>query len=268
MSRNTLMAESTMSRQVDPRQLWYVPDRRLRTPAAAKQALQVVRWIMSGNGLPQPPTEEVLFVAMHVCAFRAARRARGSEISERERKEWAGHWETVREHIINRNLGLVYSMIGRFGTRTVDEDDLLSDALLALTRACDRFNPWRGYRFSTYACNVIARALMRRGKRESNYRRLFPVQHDATFERATGTPDRQSELYVERLRIALDQNLGELTEIETHILTQRFPETRDRKLTFQEIGDAIGLSKERVRQIQNTALGKLREVLVADPVLQ
>jgi RNA polymerase sigma factor (sigma-70 family) len=230
--------------------------------------VDIVKWIRTRRGLEAPPEEEDLFVALHTCAYRAARQARRTVIPAAERSKWAKRWQVVREHIVEKNLGLVYSMISRFGSRKVDEDDLLSDAMYALTRAVDRFNPWRGYRFSTYACNVIARALMRRGKRESNYRRLFPVQHDITMEQPEGMPDTQTELYVERLNRILDENLGELTDLESHILSQRFPPARESRLTFQEIGQGVGLSKERVRQIQNIALDKLRDVLNLDPVLQ
>ena len=66
----------------------------------------------------------------------------------------------------------------------------------------------------------------------------------------------------------LDENLGELTDLETSILSKRFTSERQERLTFQEIGRSVGLSKERVRQIQNVALGKLRDVLQTDPVLQ
>ncbi|MBI4581736.1 MAG: sigma-70 family RNA polymerase sigma factor [Planctomycetes bacterium] len=246
------------------RPLWYAPDRRLRTKHAADQAIRVAEQIGSADGPQETLGEEVLFVSLHTCAFQVNRRA----ARPAERTRWTRRWETIREYIVQRNLGLVYSMIGRFSTRRTDEDDLLSDAMLALTRAADRFNPWRGYRFSTYACNVIARALMRRGKRETNYRRLFPVQHDVSFERADTPADLGSDLYVERLRSVLDNNLGALTEIESRILAQRFPASREGKLTFQEIGNAVGLSKERVRQIQNVALSKLREVLTGDPILQ
>jgi RNA polymerase primary sigma factor len=234
-----------------------------------EEAARIVAWVVSGAPLDEEPDEEKLFCTLHACAYYAARRPRSKKITAKERMMWATRWEAVREYIVQINLGLVYSMIGRFSTaKLLDEDDLLSDAMLALTRAVDRFNPWRGYRFSTYACNVIARTLMRRGKRESNYRRLFPVQHDVSFERPSALPDHHTELYVERLQQALDKNLGDLTEVETHILAQRFPSERTAKLTFQEIGETIGLSKERVRQIQNIALGKLREVLQEDPVLQ
>jgi len=253
---------------VDPRQLWYAPNRHIRTEAASHAATRIAEAAANWAPLDPRPDEHTLFVALHTCAFRAARRARGRQIPMKERRTWAKRWKAIRAYIVEQNLGLVYSMIARIGPRHMDEDDLLSEAMLALTRAVDRFNPWRGYKFSTYACNVIARALMRRGKQESRHRRLFPVQHDLSCERSNGLPDLRAELYVERLQRVLDRNLGELTGLETTILAHRFPHEPGPKLTFREIGDAIGMSKERVRQIQNIALDKLREVLDADPMLQ
>jgi RNA polymerase sigma factor (sigma-70 family) len=252
----------------DPEQLWYVSDRRIRTKGAADEAGRIARWIEGRREGEDDPNEQELFVAMHTCAYRAGRRARNQTILEGERQLWTHWWQVIRSYIVERNLGLVYSMISRFTSSNVDEDDLLSDALFGLTRAVDRFDPWRGFKFSTYACNVIARALMRRGRQETNYRRVFPVQHDVSFERPSEAPDANMELYVERLHRALNENLGELTDLESSILAQRFPTDRGQRLTFKEIGDSIGLSKERVRQIQNIALAKLRDVLVEDPLLR
>lgn len=248
--------------------LWYVPDRRIRTKAAADEATAIAEWITGGRKRGNQPAEQRLFAALHTCAYRASGRSRTKRATARERIRWARRWQQIREYLAEKNLGLVYSMIRRFGSSKLGEDDMLSDAMLGLTRAVDRFNPWKGYRFSTYACNVIARALMRRGKREGRYRRLFPVQLDVPFERETRSPDSRAELCVERLRHALDLNVGGLTDVESGILAQRFPDDGRGRLTFQEIGDGIGLSKERVRQIQNIALRKLRDVLEADPSLQ
>lgn len=254
---------------INPKSLWYVPDRRIRTSVAARRAIAISQWICSDQPKAEQPDEQALFAAMHTCAFRAVRGGGKSRpLSAAQRKAWVDRWCTIRDHLVETNLGLVYSTIGRFNSRKIDEDDLLSDAMLALSRAIDRFNPWRGFRFSTYACNVIVRSLMRRGRVESNYRRLFPVQHEAGLERAEGMPDQQTELYVERLRRVMDENLGDLTDLEYRILEQRFPAEQARPLTFQKIGANIGLSKERVRQIQNVALGKLRNILREDPVLQ
>jgi len=247
--------------------IWHVSNPRLRTRRAAEEAIQLADWIESDRLIGSSPDEQQLFVALHTCAYRASRR-RHSTVAPAVRRKWARRWQTIREYIVEQNVGLAYSMMSRFNFRNVDDDDILSDAMFGLTRAVDRFNPFRGYRFSTYACNVVARSLMRRGKQTSRYQRLFPVQHDVSMERPDELPDTQTELYVERLNRVLTENLGELTDLETMVLQRRFPNASEPRLTFREIGDVVGLSKERVRQIQNIALNKLREVMVQDPVLQ
>ena len=253
---------------VNPNQLWYVPDHRLRTKKSADKAIGVAEWVTSKQSANDQPNEEELFIALHTCAYRAGKRSRKQRTTAQERDKWIKRWQDIREYIVEKNLGLVYSMIGRFGSKKLDEDDILSDAMFGLSRAVDRYNPWRGYRFSTYACNVISRAVMRSGRQETRYRELFPVEHDASFEKPMDEPDARAELYVERLSRILDRNLGQLTYLESMVLTRRFPEDTRSRLTFQEIGNSIGLSKERVRQIQNMALRKLRSVLNEDPLLQ
>lgn len=265
----TLQSDPSMLQErVDPLKLWYVSDRRVRTSHAATEAVRVVNWVLTGRGLEEPPGELLLFKSLHTCAFRAARRPAGKTVGPTERRIWARRWSIIRECIVEKNLGLVHLTIRRFRFQTLDEDDLLSEAMYGLGRAIDRFNPWKGFRFSTYACNVIARALLRRGKGESRYRRLFPVQHDASYEKPLESGDHRTDLCLERLRRALDRNLGELTDLEATVLSHRFPLDREPRRTFQEIGAMVGLSKERVRQIQNIALQKLRRVLVEDPVLR
>jgi len=66
----------------------------------------------------------------------------------------------------------------------------------------------------------------------------------------------------------MERNLAELTEREVDVLGRRFPVGDGPRLTLDEIGESFGLSKERVRQIQNRALAKLRSVLDMDPSLQ
>ncbi len=259
---------SALELRVDPLRLWYVADERVRTKEAASEALRIVKWILTGRGLDEEPGELPLFKGLHTCAFRAARDPLARMVSLSERMVWAQRWSVIREHIVQKNLGLVHLTIRRFRFQALDEDDLLSEAMYGLGRAIDRFNPWKGFRFSTYACNVIARALLRRGKGESRYRRLFPVQHDASYEKPEEPGNQHTDLCLERLRRALDRNLGELTDLEATVLSQRFPMDREPRRTFQEIGSLVGLSKERVRQIQNIALQKLRRVMTEDPFLR
>jgi RNA polymerase sigma factor (sigma-70 family) len=250
------------------RRPWYVSDRRIRTEKAAREARGIAQRIRAGEDLGDDDDETRLFLAMQACAFRAFRRQSADVTKREDRCPWIKRWQCIREHIVAKNLGLAYSTMNRFRFRDVDNDDVLSEALFGLTRAVDRFNPFKGYRFSTYACNVITRSLVRRLRQAKRYHQFFPVQHDVSFERPEGMPDTNTELLIERLNRAIGKNLGGLTHLETLVIEKRFPHDRRPRTTFADIGRSIGLSKERVRQIQNAALAKLRRFLNEDPVLE
>lgn len=258
----------SVKRNVPDETLWYISDERITSGASAKTAAQTAKWILTRRGLDGEPDEQDLFAALHTCAFQACHKPTRKQASAEPRELWVARWQAIREHIVEKNLGLAHLCIRRFRFQSMDEDDVLSEAMCALGRAIDRFNPWRGFKFSTYACNVITRALMRRGKSESRYRHLFPVQHDDTYEKASELPDVHRELCLDRLRVALQQNAGNLTDLEATVLSHRFCDEKQAELTYQEIGKLVGLSKERIRQIQNTALGKLRAALQEDAALK
>ena len=105
-------------------------------------------------------------------------------------------------------------------------------------------------------------------RRESKYRQLIPTRYEVAPDRAECLPDFQAEVYVERLQRALEENVCNLSSLESHILAQRFPADPKAQLSLQKVGAGVGLSKERIRQIQKGAICKLREALNQDPVLQ
>ncbi len=220
----------------------------------------VLAAIRPGSEL-EPPDETTLFTAMHTCAYMASEDGKRASVSLEQRRVWDRRWHRIREYAVQSNLGLVYSMLNRFRFAAADEDQLQSDAMYALAQAVRRFNPFSGYRFSTYACNCIARACMRRSRREQRRKQRLPFQYDPTFDRPTERADLDAELRIEMLHRALNENWAELTEMESRVLSTRFPLDTGRKSTFKAIGQTIGLSKERIRQIQNRALAKLRQVL-------
>ncbi len=245
----------------------YVPRRWLTKLAAARCAAATARWLSDGRPKDQRPDEHTLFSAMHACAYRAVRTSKGRSTPRSQRAKWLCRWKLIRDGIIDLNLGLVYSVMDRFGRRDVDWEDQRSEALLALMRAVDGFDPWRGVRFSTYAWHSILRSLIQLERQTKKYRLLFPIQHEVSFERSDGIEVR-SDVDPDRVVRALRDNLGELTDRESIILDWRFPMDGSPGMTLGEVGAVIGLSKERVRQIQNSALTKLRRVLEADPALQ
>lgn len=249
--------------QVEP---WYVDDPSLQTRAAAVAARAMAHEVMLRGTIEPKPAERNLFHALHVCAFRSRRAGRSERATMRRDEVWRPRWEALREYIAGENVGLVYCAISRFQTHETDRDDLLSDGMFGLVRAVDRYNPFRGFRFSTYAFNVIIRAMMRRRKAQKRYHDTFAL-HGDIFTGQTNPPDYAAQLYAERLKRAMHPDRGHLTELEYRVLAQRFAVNGKNTSTFHEIGENVGLSKERVRQIQNTALTKLREVLTNDPLL-
>ena len=267
MSTTTATASQWNAASFEPRDIWHVRHPEIRGLAAASQARSIAGCIRHDRWPDGPASQQMLFQAMHACAYRAVQADRAGN-KELLRQRWAARWRTIREHIVKQNIGLVYKTLAKFDTTRLDADSLLSDGMYALGRAVDRFDPWRGYHFSTYACNSIIRAMMRSKRREARYREAYPIQYEPDFEQPERSHQVETDLYLERLQMILRDNSAELTPVEWGVLHRRFLRDGNRQPTFEAIGDEIGLCKERIRQIQNTALSKLRASLARDPVLR
>ncbi|MBA4027759.1 MAG: hypothetical protein C0475_01195 [Planctomyces sp.] len=183
---------------------------------------------------------------------------------------WHRVAERVREQIANTNLALVLAMAKRTRMSEVDFADLVSEGNMALLRAVDKFDAGRGYKFSTYACRAILKAFSRQGMKLSKYRQRFPTDFDPKLEksnfletkRATFEKDAADEVR----RIVLD-NRAELTDVERTVIEHRFgleSGDLDKPMTLEQVGQIIGVTKERVRQIQNKAMEKIRLELEAN----
>jgi len=222
------------------------------------------------------PAEEVIaFQRMHFCAFRMGRVERNRALSPRQTERklgiWRARYEDLRERLVNNNMGLVYEMLRRSRFRNADQDELLSEGLLALLRSVQTYDPWRGFRFSTYACNSILRSFIREAMKQMKIREQTPMTFDPTMEEADPTAWRRADheaLFAERLNRILDDNLADLSETEQAVLARRFPrDSNEKRLTLEKLGKVLNVSKERVRQIQKHALDKLRVTVTNDPIL-
>lgn len=263
MMRTSADKSSHSDNSVD-QELWYVRDRRIQTRSAARKAMELAARVRCGRGSEPVSDDAELFAAMHTCAYRATRC--GLSRSADERREWIRRWRDLREYIVNKHLGLAYLVLSRIEAGDWDEDDRASQAIYTLGRAVRRFNPWKGFRFSTYAYNAIVRALMRRLRREHRYRQLFPTQFDVAYELPTHDRSLDDEwYYAEKLRRVFADNLAGLTVLEAGIINRRFL-SPSQGVTLQKVGLEMGLCKERIRQLQSVALKKLRAALEAEPV--
>lgn len=236
---------------------------RLSAKSVADIAACVAKQRGAGNGWDEP----TLFSALGKCASLALRPCRGKPASAADRKAWSSRWSLIRNYIVEQNVGLAYTMAARFRCDEIEWDDLRSEALFALVRAVEGFDLQCGFRFSTYACNAIIHALIRAAKQASQYRARFRSEHDSSLAQP-GRVSPWSELFVDRLNLALDENRAKLTDREVTVLSRRFPRDGNLKLSLAEVGKEIKLSKEGARRVQEKALGKLRLVLEADSVLR
>ncbi len=185
---------------------------------------------------------------------------------------WSQRCLTLRAEIVRANIPLVLAMAKRTRLVGVDFSELISEGNMALLRSADKFDCGRGFKFSTYACRAILKGFSRVAMRTSRYRGRFPTEFDPSLEKSDFV-DRKRESAesdcVDELRLIITANRAELNDVEMTVIRERFawPKVgRDEESpkTLEQVGAIIGVTKERVRQIQNKALGKIREVLEDD----
>jgi RNA polymerase sigma factor (sigma-70 family) len=186
--------------------------------------------------------------------------------------EWHRRFEHFREYLTRTNLALVLAMAKRTRLGDVDFAEIVSEGNMALLRAVDKFNVDRGFKFSTYACRAILKAFSRTSMKHSRHRTRFPVEFEPDLEKSDWIDkkrDQVEEDCVDELKQIVDRNLADLSDVEQTVIRQRFnwQQAQESPLTLEEVGKIIGVTKERVRQIQNKALMKIRK-LMEDGVLR
>lgn len=169
----------------------------------------------------------------------------------------------VKNQITQANLRLVVSIAKRHLSPAHDLFELISDGNVSLMRAIDKFDFTRGFKFSTYASWAIMKNFARsvpeqrtqRDRYQTGREELLDNLADAAFDVESSEADAGPVI-----RNALDHMLSTLEEREQHILRLRYglEDGQREPQTLEQIGMRMGVSKERVRQLEARALAKLR----------
>ena len=189
-----------------------------------------------------------------------------------ESVQWHHRFEHFREYLCRTNLALVLAMAKRVRLSDVDFSEVVSEGNMALLRSIEKFNVERGFKFSTYACRAILKAFSRLSQKSSKYHTRFPVEFEPDMEKSDWIDRRRDQVQeecIDELKAIINNNLASLSNIEQTVIERRFnwQQKEESPLTLEEVGRIIGVTKERVRQIQNKALEKIKHVM-EDSVLR
>jgi RNA polymerase sigma factor (sigma-70 family) len=183
----------------------------------------------------------------------------------------------LRSVMTRANLALVVHMAKAYNGRGVPLADLIQEGNIALMHAVERFDPERGCRLGTYASAWLQRAMYRTVRSLSRTVRLpesarhatsrsVPIDEpmgegrpsltDVLIEPEAIAPD--DEAARQQIRERARAHLEELGGHEAFVVRRRFGIGHEGPMTLREIGEELGLTRERVRQIEKAALDKLR----------
>lgn len=174
--------------------------------------------------------------------------------------------DTIKKMIIEANLRLVVSIARKHVVSGANLSDLVSEGNFSLMRAVEKFDYTKGFRFATYASWAIAKDYARKIPAEITRPDKAPTASLVNIHRDLRTAAAVDVVAVEQAHKSLAQVIRDnLNEREQYIILNHFGLVgsliKKEKKTLKQIGQDLGLSKERVRQIELIALQKLRHSL-------
>lgn len=170
----------------------------------------------------------------------------------------------ARNLLVRHNLRLVASIAKKNVKDPAELFERISEGNAALMRSVEKFDYSRGFKLSTYATWAIRKALAGRYRKLATRRDRFPPTAPELLDGCVserGIPslmERESELMNRQIYELVEQ----LDSRDRDVLAMRFGLDDTPARTLHDVGEQIGVSKERVRQIEQRALQRLRRLAI------
>ncbi|MBO5157177.1 MAG: sigma-70 family RNA polymerase sigma factor [Prevotella sp.] len=166
------------------------------------------------------------------------------------------HRPTEKERLVEENMGFVVAMAKEYANKGVAFDDLVSEGYIGLIKAAGKYDGTKGAKFTSYAANYVRQSMMQAlGINDC------PLNDNAST-RLESMASREEETDTMAELAAVSGNLADalnvLNERERTVIAHCYGVGKQ-LMTFAEIGEEMGLSRERVRQIRKKALRHLRQ---------
>jgi RNA polymerase sigma factor (sigma-70 family) len=225
--------------------------------------------------LLSPARERALFLSFNYHKFRfvsARRRLEAQFARTREVNTLEAHLRRatdVKNQIVQANLRLVVSVARKHLRPGLSLMELVSDGNVTLMRAVESYDFHRGHRFSTYATLALMKGFARSVPQLMSGGRLKAAGGDRALAEVS---DPRLEISQDRLlaREEVRQLLARLDDRERAVVLAHYGITtpgvdstaRREPATYEQVGRLLGLTKQRVRQIEQSAIAKLRSAAV------
>ncbi|HUU21470.1 MAG TPA: sigma-70 family RNA polymerase sigma factor [Phycisphaerae bacterium] len=239
-----------------------------KQPRVPKDLPPYLAWLYA-QPLLKPVQERSLFLKYNFLKYRADQLRQGFDLNRvrtgrlRKVEQRLVQADAVKNQIIRANLRLVVSIAKKHLNGPQGLFELISDGNVSLMRAIEKFDCSRGFKFSTYASWAIMKNFARSVPRERYLldRFITGVEGVADLAATAKSYDPHATTLGE-LRESLEAVLAQLSPRERVIITQHFGlGEQNHTATLEQLSRELGISKERVRQIEHRAMEKLRTML-------
>ena len=158
------------------------------------------------------------------------------------------------EAAMARHEGLIHSFIRRQGGGEIPYEEALQAGRIGLWRAMRGYDPERGTTFSTYAWVAICRQIHRRAEELSHGLDSWSTEMPTSWV----LPNPAMKVEEELIGEVLFELIGQLPKRLRRVIVGRYGVGEQAACTLKQLGQELGVTGERVRQLQQEALGWLR----------